>query len=155
MSELGDMKLDSELKRWTPVAQEWLSDENRKFGESLKHLVTYLVAGNIAGVLAVVKIVSETATRSLVTIPVKVALIAFSIGALAGVAAGLALVFSQWRCVNLYRKRIVDLYKGSIDIDKFSAAPNFYILPIAILQILAIVAFVVGGTGISLWVYRI
>jgi len=144
-------KSNSELNRWSAVAQEWLSDENRKFGESLKYLMTYLLAGNIAGVLAVVKVVSEPATRGSVVTPLKVGLCAFSIGALAAIIAALFLVASQWKCLNDYRRKIVELYEGRINIQEFSSAPNYYQWTIGIFQVSAIVAFIVGGIGLFLW----
>jgi hypothetical protein len=152
MNELADSESNTELTRWSAVALEWLSDENRKFGESLKHLMTYLVAGNIAGVLAIVRIVSEPATRGSVAAPLKVGLCAFSVGALAAIVAALFVVASQWRCLNVYRRRIVELYKGSINIQEFGNAPNYYAWVIGSFQVSAIVAFIVGGTGLFLWV---
>jgi hypothetical protein len=152
MNELADSKSNSELNRWSAVAQEWLSDENRKFGESLKYLMTYLLAGNIAGVLAVVKIVSEVAPRGLVAAALKVGLCAFSVGALAAIVAALFLVASQWKCLNDYRRKIVELYEGRINIQEFSSAPNYYQWTIGSFQVSAILAFIVGGTGLFLWV---
>jgi hypothetical protein len=152
MKEFVGSGSDSELNRWAAVAQEWLSDENRKFGESLKYLVTYLVAGNIAGVLAVVKIVSELATRGSIAASLKLSLCAFSLGALAAIIAALFLVASQWKCLNVYRKRIIKLYKGSIDIQEFSDTPNYYAWVVGSLQLSAIAAFIVGGAGLFLWV---
>jgi hypothetical protein len=143
---------NSELNRWSAVAQEWLSDENRKFGESLKYLVTYLLAGNIAGVLAVVKVVLESATLGPVGAPLKVGLCAFSVGALAAIIAALFLVASQWKCLNDYRRRIVELYEGNINIREFSDAPNYYAGVIGSFQVSAIMAFIVGGIGLFLWV---
>lgn len=114
--------------------------------------MTYLVAGNMAGVLAVVKIASEPVTPRLIATPLKVSLCAFCIGAFAAIVAALFVVASQWKCLNLYRRRVVQLYQGEINIRAFSVPPNYYAWTIGISQVTAIAAFIVGGAGLFLWI---
>ena len=147
MSTFTEDISDDEKNRWANVALEWLSDENRKFGDSLKQLMTFLILGNAAGFLAIVQLIDKSKFET----SLKFSVCAFATGMVLGILGGLLVVGSQWKCLNDYRKKIIEFYKGKITIEEYSHAPNYYKIPIGIFQLGAVFAFCLGGASFGLW----
>jgi hypothetical protein len=138
---------DEERNRWATWAREWLADENKKFGESLQRLLTYVLLGNTAGFVTLVRMVEKGS----LALPLKLGACSFSLGVLCGILSGLFLVGSQWRCLNDYRRNIVHLYRGNLTIDQFNTPPNYFGRTIGALLIGSILAFVIGGSVFAWW----
>ncbi|AEJ02843.1 hypothetical protein Nit79A3_3105 [Nitrosomonas sp. Is79A3] len=151
MNEFSDSASEADKDRWAAIALEWLSDENRKFGESLKHLIIYLIIGNVAGFVSVVKLV----TLNCAPIFLKISASVFSLGILLAILAALFLVGSQWYCLNDYRERIIKLHRGEISMVEFSNAPNYFSKTITTFQIGSILAFLVGGGAFASWIINL
>ena len=142
-------QLDSdEQGRWSAWALEWLGNENERFNEFLRYLSTYVVVGNAAGFLALVGLIENSVMAN----ELKVSVCSFSVGMLFGIVSGLILMISQWRCLNEYRQRIVELYRGNLTFDEFNRAPNYYAKSIACFLICSIFAFAVGGVSFIWWI---
>ena len=103
---------EDERNRWATWALEWLADENKKFGESLQRLMTYILIGNTAGFITLVRMVDKNA----LPLPLTLGACSFSVGVLCAILSGLFLVGSQWACLNDYRRNIVRFYRGELTV---------------------------------------
>lgn len=135
---------------WDEYALTWLKDENDKFGSSMRQMFTYLIVGNAAGFVSILRLIPDSEPS------IPTALIfsvwAFPLGLFFGMLSGLLLVKSQRRCLTDYRKKVVALRSGDISIHEFIDAPNYLQATIGTFIVLALLAFVAGGAGIVVWV---
>lgn len=139
---------EDERNRWATWALEHLKDENVKFGDSLKQLMTYVIIGNATGFVVMV---GQIESPPLLPV-LKLGVVSFSTGALFAILAGTFLVYSQWKCLNDYRSRIVRFYQGRMNIAHFNNPPAYFDKLIGFFLALSILAFLIGGCSFGYWV---